>query len=293
MNSALNLPKLIYRTLSLKLSKNKSNPTTDYNLISTSYDEYYSRYLGKAALELLEKLPVKPDQCILDLACGTGFFTHPLAEKVGNNGKVFAVDLSSGMLECNQNNALLKKLPNIMFVESDALLFMDGIANESLDGIVCGWGICYMDHVKLLQNMERIVKPGGFIGIIENRSSSLKAVSDMFMKALVAHPNAMIKNTEIHLPKDKDYLVKTFTKRGIVTESAWNGKVTIPCKSGDEVAEYMLKSGASAGFLDALDKNLLPEVMKSFVIHIDKSMANGQSVPVNHEYCALVATKSV
>lgn len=291
MKSALKLPQLIYRTVMLKLSRINSDPTTDYNAAAASYDAYYSKYLGKGALEMLEKLPFESGQHILDLACGTGFFTHRLAEKVGKNGKVVAVDLSFGMLQQNQENALSKGLANITFIESDALSFLSGLSDNSVDGIVCGWGICYMEHEKFLREIERIVKPGGFIGIIENRACTLKAVSDLFTKVLINYPKAMIKNMVIHLPKDKNYLSKLFGKGSFHVENAWDGEVIVPCNNGNEVLEYMVKSGASAGFLDALDKNLKPQVLQTFVHYADESFAKGQAVPVIHEFCAIVAQK--
>jgi ubiquinone/menaquinone biosynthesis C-methylase UbiE len=291
MKSTLKLPRLIYRTAVLKLSNVNSNPTADYNTAAASYDAYYSKYLGKGASELLEKLPIRSGQHILDLACGTGFFTHQLAEKAGKHGRVVAVDLSPGMLQRNQENAASQGLSNITFVESDALSFLSGISDNSIDGIVCGWGICYMEHGKFLQEIERVVKSGGFIGLIENKASSLKEVSDLFTKVLLDYPNAMIKNMVIHLPKDKNYLVKSFCKGSFHVQDAWEGEVTVPCKDGSEVAEYMVKSGASAGFLDALDKKLLPQVMQAFVSYADESFAKGRDVQVLHEFCALVATK--
>ncbi|MEH1924655.1 class I SAM-dependent methyltransferase [Nostoc sp.] len=291
MKSALKLPQLIYRTAILKLSNINSDPTADYNAAAASYDAYYSKYLGQGALGMLEKLPIKSGQHILDLACGTGFFTHRLAEKVGKHGKVVAVDLSPGMLQCNQENATSQGISNINFVQSDALSFLSGLSDNSIDGIVCGWGICYMEHGKFLQEIERVVKPGGFIGLIENRACSLKAISDLFTKVLLDYPNAMIKNMVIHLPKDKNYLVKTFCKSSFKVQEAWDGEVSVPCKDGNAVAEYMIKSGASAGFLDALDKNLLPQVMQNFVRYADESFAKGQEVPVIHEFSALVATR--
>ena len=291
MKSALKLPHLIYRTVMLKLGNVTSDPTADYNAVAPSYDAYYSKYVGKGALEMFEKLPIQSGQNILDLACGTGFFTHRLAQKVGKHGKVVAVDLSPGMLQCNQENATSQSISNIDFVQSDALSFLSGLSNDSVDGIVCGWGICYMEHGKFLQEIERVVKPKGFIGLIENRACSLKAVSSVFTKVLMDYPNTMIKNMVIHLPKDKNYLVKTFCKSSFKMQAAWDGEVTVPCHDGNAVAEYMIKSGASAGFLDALDRNLLPQFMQSFVRYADESFAKGQEVPVIHEFSALVATK--
>jgi hypothetical protein len=66
----------------------------------------------------------------------------------------------------------------------------------------------------------------------------------------------------------------------------------VACQNGDEVAEYMTKSGAAAGFIDALDKKLLPEVMRTFVSYADRRFAMGKAVPVRHEFCAIVGIKA-
>ena len=42
---------------------------------------------------------VHPGDTVVDLGCGPGFFTLPLAEMAGETGRVVAVDLQSAMLE--------------------------------------------------------------------------------------------------------------------------------------------------------------------------------------------------
>ncbi len=42
---------------------------------------------------------VKPGSRILDIGCGPGFFTREFAKRVGEGGKVFAVDLQEEMLD--------------------------------------------------------------------------------------------------------------------------------------------------------------------------------------------------
>jgi ubiquinone/menaquinone biosynthesis C-methylase UbiE len=42
---------------------------------------------------------LRPGMTVLDLGCGPGFFTIPMAESVGANGRVVACDIQEGMLE--------------------------------------------------------------------------------------------------------------------------------------------------------------------------------------------------
>lgn len=285
------MPQLIYRATQLKLNKVNSNQTADYDMAAVSYDDYYSKYLGKSAISLWEKLPIKRGQLIADLACGTGFFTEKIAREVGSAGNIIAVDLSQGMLQQNQQKALAENLTNIDFVQNDALDFLATIADDYFDGVVCGWGICYMDHRLLVKELARVIKPGGFIGLIENKSRSLKDVADLFTKVLLDYPEAMEKNTNLYLPKDKNYLAKTFGGREFQMQSAWDGEIIIPCKDGKDVAEYMLKSGASAGFLDSLNKKMTAQVFQTFIRYADERFGSGIGVLVKHEYCAVVSIK--
>lgn len=291
MNSVLKWSKLLYRAAMVSLSHVNSDPTSDYNTIAASYDAYHLNYLGKKALEMWEKLPVKPGQHIVDLACGTGFFTHRLAEKVGDQGKVFAVDLSSNMLQCNKDNAASRGFSNITFMESDALSFLSGLSDNSIDGVVCGWAISYMNHEKLIQEIERVVKPGGFLGLIDKKVGSLKAVSNLFTKVILDYPQALTKNIVTLVPIDKNYLVQTFCNNKFQAQKAWDGQLTVPCKDGNEVAKYIINSGSAAGILDALDKQLHPQFIQSFINYADESFAKEGELPVTQDFCGLVATK--
>lgn len=241
---------------------------------------------------LMDRLPLIKDMKLLDLACGTGFFSHKIAEKIGPNGHLTAVDLSPGMLEQNRFNAQNKGLNNIKFVESDAISFLRQLKGNSIDGVVCGWGICYMDHAQFLREIERIIRPNGFIGIIENRANTLKDVSDLFRGVLMCNPSALVKNMVINLPKDHTYLTKTFCKGVFKLVHACDDGVVVPCSNGKDIAEYMIKSGASAGFLDALDKKKITSVMTEFIKAADKKFQKGQNVLVRHECCMLIATKA-
>ena len=51
------------------------------------------------AATIVERLDVRPGMAVLDLGCGPGRLTIPIARKVGPDGEVVAMDIQSGMLQ--------------------------------------------------------------------------------------------------------------------------------------------------------------------------------------------------
>ena len=56
------------------------------------YDNLQYSRQGRDGLELIEKLPLTKGMSVLDLGCGTGFLASVLANRVGEHGKVIAID---------------------------------------------------------------------------------------------------------------------------------------------------------------------------------------------------------
>jgi len=56
---------------------------------------------------------------VLDMGCGPGRITVPLAKKVGSQGKVVAVDIQTGMLRRAEAKAKQAGVENIEFVQAN------------------------------------------------------------------------------------------------------------------------------------------------------------------------------
>src|SRR5215469_6626004 len=69
---------------------------------------------------LLARSRVAAGERVLEIGCGTGAFTVPLAEAVGPNGRVVAVDLSEPMLEGARKRVAESGLSNIALLQADA-----------------------------------------------------------------------------------------------------------------------------------------------------------------------------
>jgi demethylmenaquinone methyltransferase/2-methoxy-6-polyprenyl-1,4-benzoquinol methylase len=110
---------------------------------------------------------LKPGDCALDVAGGTGDLTMQLSRQVGPTGKVIISDINASMLEEGRKRLLDKGYGgNIEFVEANAedLPFAD----NSFDCITIAFGLRNVTHQdKALQSMYRVLKPGGRLLILE------------------------------------------------------------------------------------------------------------------------------
>jgi ubiquinone/menaquinone biosynthesis C-methylase UbiE len=112
-----------------------------------------------------EKCGVRPGMTCIDLGCGAGAFSFPLAEAVGEKGKVYAVDNNADVL-----NIINEKIPpqNLVTVNAD-------VRHTGLDGAIAD--LCLM--VLILHEVEppeevmaeayRLLKPGGKTMVLEWR----------------------------------------------------------------------------------------------------------------------------
>jgi ubiquinone/menaquinone biosynthesis C-methylase UbiE len=99
----------------------------------------------------------------IDLACGPGTYTRPLAARVRH---AIGADLTPAMVEKARAEAARDGITNIEFVCADiyALPFADGAA-----GIVsCGYAFHHMtDPPRALAEMARVLQPGGPVAITD------------------------------------------------------------------------------------------------------------------------------
>jgi len=104
-------------------------------------------------------------QYVADLGCGPGFFTLALAECVGTEGRVYAVDMDNKAIQALEKKVDKRGYNNIEAHVSSAhdLSF---IKDESVDFILADGLLCSMapqQHEVGVKEMKRILKPDGLI----------------------------------------------------------------------------------------------------------------------------------
>lgn len=112
----------------------------------------------------LQQFALRPGHAVLDLGCGPGFWTIPLADLVGPAGKVWALDVSQEMLDtlAEQNPPahvvpVLGELPTIDLEPSVADFIWVAFVYHEVEGS------------ELATEMLRVARPGGQVAILEWR----------------------------------------------------------------------------------------------------------------------------
>ena len=115
------------------------------------------------ARRVTDGLPHPETLVAIDLACGPGTYTRPLAARVRH---AIGADLTPAMVEKARAEAARDGIGNIDFMCADiyALPFADGSA-----GIVsCGYAFHHMtDPARALAEMARVLQPGGRAAITD------------------------------------------------------------------------------------------------------------------------------
>ncbi len=100
-----------------------------------------------------------PPRKILDLACGTGILTLALAHQYPES-QVVGVDISGGYLAVARRKAEASDVTNVTFLQSRA---EDFTSKDRFDAITASYLPKYADIPPLMQNLCRMLAPGGLI----------------------------------------------------------------------------------------------------------------------------------
>lgn len=117
----------------------------------------------KKAIKYLE--PFRP-QTILDIATGTGDFAI-LSAEILHPQKLIGADISEGMMDIGRKKVHDKGLQEIISFEKEDCLALS-YPDSSFDAVTAAFGIRNFANLdKGLQEMCRVLKPGGHLSIVE------------------------------------------------------------------------------------------------------------------------------
>lgn len=116
-------------------------------------------------MKTLQGAGILPGQTILEVGCGTGFFTIPAGELVGDEGCLIAMDALTDYTKQVAKKVESADLKNVQVVKRDAL--NTGLESETIDMAllfgVLPWHALPLG--RLLPEMHRVLKPEGSLSV--------------------------------------------------------------------------------------------------------------------------------
>ena len=144
------------------------------------------RWMWQMPNRVIKEIGVSKDMVVADVGAGRGYFTFPLAEHVGSNGKVYASDVDRNALAelgKKYKTTTLKNIEIIVGEDSDPLL-----PENKIDLILMVNVLHYIDDFQsFTTNMSKSLKAGSTIVIVEwdlekmNKAELVTQTDDEFL----------------------------------------------------------------------------------------------------------------
>jgi ubiquinone/menaquinone biosynthesis C-methylase UbiE len=157
---------------------------TDASIVDAHFEACRDSYLA-----LLRTVGIQPGWHVLDAGCGSGSFLPAIAELVGPQGRVSAIDLAA-------ENISLAKASGLADVRQGSLLRLP-YPDDTFDAVWCANTVQYLDDDELLlalSELSRVVRAGGVV-----------AVKDLDATLVTARPGDPFQFTDFFRLAARDY----------------------------------------------------------------------------------------
>lgn len=206
-----------------------------YSRRAASYDNSNGGWHIKLGQDFVSWLDPQPGETAIDLACGTGLVTLPLARKLGPKGRVIAVDLTPGMIQVGrerlqsiQDLGTAQELATVTWLTGD-ITSEDLLSEPTVQEIlhtnggfdivsVCSALVLLPEQQKALRFWtEKLMKKGGRIIVdVPTEELTLQFLMTYHLPAAIGLSDELSKG-RLWI-KDHESLATAFKEAGLVVE---------------------------------------------------------------------------
>jgi ubiquinone/menaquinone biosynthesis C-methylase UbiE len=173
--------------------------------MAADYDQNsnWSPYFGEL---IFQHLPLRENQSVLDVACGTGYPTLELSQRLGPTSQVYGIDTWQAALDRAQHKVDGFDITNVTLQNEDAeaMSFPDSM----FDVIVSNVGINNFESpTAVLRECFRVAKPGALVAMTTNPVGHMAEFYRFYKEALRAlkleqHLDALEKHIAHRYPSE-------------------------------------------------------------------------------------------
>ena len=170
---------VLYRRHMPNLSLSLDTPELARHYESVSVDRQF-----EAGKLLIERLAVRSGERVFDVGCGTGLLAEYVAQLVGANGQVLAIDPLPLRIEIAKRRAAA----NLTFRVGDAYA-LNGYADASFDVVYLNAVFHWLpEKLGPLRQFRRLLVPGGRLGLTTGLGDKLGTLQEVRRRVLAREP---------------------------------------------------------------------------------------------------------
>lgn len=144
---------------------NEAYESTDFNLWVSRF-ERPGREVFDRRREIVRAAGIKPGMTVADVGAGTGLFTWLFAEKVGRQGKVYAVDISKVFVDNMRRLVKEKQLPQVEVIHN--VPRSAALDEQSVDiAFLCDTYHHFEYPKSMLKSIHYALKPKGILLLVD------------------------------------------------------------------------------------------------------------------------------
>ena len=203
---------------------------------------------------LLACLRLAGGESVLEIGCGTGAVTLPLAEAVGEHGHVLAVDIAEPMLDAAQQRVDKSGMHNVELLLGDAQVM--AFEPAAFDVATSRMGVMFFaDPVAAFRNIGGALKPGGrlvfacWAPLAENRHWLISY--DIALRHLGPPSPSAEREPGPLAFGNPDYIRRILTAGGFADIAVERAHPTIIGGSPEEESRQSLMMGPTARLIEA------------------------------------------
>lgn len=150
----------------------KAYATEDHLSIRIQTHELYSQPLQEFTAWVLDLIPWKGNEIVLDAGCGAGLYIQPIQKRLTEGGMIISADLSFGMLSdvAKKESAYSSNLLNTNILRLP-------IPNAGCDVLLANHMLYHVPNIQAaLMESKRVLKPGGYLIAATNAKDSMMKI---------------------------------------------------------------------------------------------------------------------
>jgi len=142
------------------------------------------RDLRRPRMEILREVGIKQGAHVLDYGCGPGSYVVPVAELVGESGRIYALDANPLAVRAVEGLAAKKCLSNVQTILSDC---DTGLPPASINVVLLCDVLHDLDNRDLvLAELFRVLKSGGILSVSDHHMKRDEIIARLTGKGLFA-----------------------------------------------------------------------------------------------------------